>query len=50
MKGNDTKRQILLSYYESEEPINEINATRMKHKETDESSESGSESESESNE
>ena len=24
MKGNDTKRQILLSYYESEEPINEI--------------------------
>ena len=24
MKGNDNKRQILLSYYESEEPINEI--------------------------
>ena len=30
MKGNDTKRQILLSYYESEEPINEISMTRTK--------------------
>jgi len=30
MKGNDTKRQILLSYYESEEPINQITMTRTK--------------------
>ena len=30
MKGNDHKRQILLSYYESEEPINEISMTRTK--------------------
>lgn len=30
MKGNDTKRQILLSYYESEEPINEITMNRTK--------------------
>ena len=30
MKGNDTKRQILLSYYESEEPINEITMSRTK--------------------
>ncbi len=30
MKGNDTKRQILLSYYESEEPINEISMNRTK--------------------
>lgn len=30
MKGNDTKRQILLSYYESEEPINEISMSRTK--------------------
>ena len=30
MKGNDQKRQILLSYYESEEPINEITFTRSK--------------------
>lgn len=28
MKGNDTKRQILLSYYESEEPISEISMSR----------------------
>lgn len=32
MKGNDTKRQILLSYYESEEPINEITVSRTKRK------------------
>lgn len=32
MKGNDTKRQILLSYYESEEPINEITLSRTKRK------------------
>ena len=32
MKGNDTKRQILLSYYESEEPINEITMSRTKRK------------------
>lgn len=30
MKGNDTKRQILLTYYESEEPINEITMSRTK--------------------
>lgn len=30
MKGNDNKRQILLSYYESEEPINEISMSRTK--------------------
>lgn len=30
MKGNDTKRQILLSYYESEEPIDKITMSRTK--------------------
>lgn len=30
MKGNDTKRQILLSYYESDEPVNEITYSRTK--------------------
>lgn len=30
MKGNDTKRQILLSYYKSDEPINEISISRTK--------------------
>lgn len=30
MKGNDHKRQILLSYYESEEPINQISMSRTK--------------------
>lgn len=30
MKGNDNKRQILLSYYESEEPIDEITMSRTK--------------------
>lgn len=30
MKGNDTKRQILLSYYESEEPINQVTMSRTK--------------------
>lgn len=30
MKGNDTKRQILLSYYESEDPISEITMSRTK--------------------
>lgn len=30
MKGNDTKRQILLTYYESDEPINEITMSRTK--------------------
>lgn len=32
MKGNDTKRQILLSYYESETPIDAISYTRTKKK------------------
>ena len=30
MKGNDKKRQILLSYYESDEPINKITMSRTK--------------------
>ena len=30
MKGNDNKRQILLSYYESDEPINKITMSRTK--------------------
>ena len=30
MKGNDNKRQILLSYYDSKEPINEITFNRTK--------------------
>ncbi len=30
MKGNDTKRQILLSYYESDTPIDAISYTRTK--------------------
>lgn len=33
MKGNDTKRQILLTYYESKEPINEISFRRSKRNE-----------------
>lgn len=32
MKGNDNKRQILLSYYESEEPIDQITMSRTKRK------------------
>lgn len=32
MKGNDTKRQILLSYYESDEPVNQITYSRTKQK------------------
>lgn len=32
MKGSDTKRQILLSYYESDEPVNEITFNRTKQK------------------
>ena len=33
MKGNDTKRQILLSYYESDDPIDQITFSRSKQKE-----------------
>jgi firmicute plasmid replication protein len=33
MKGNDTKRQILLSYYASEEPADQITFSRTKRKE-----------------
>lgn len=33
MKGNDTKRQILLSYYESDEPIDQISFSRTKQRE-----------------
>ena len=32
MKGNDTKRQILLSYYESENPVDEMTLRRTKQK------------------
>lgn len=32
MKGNDQKRQILLSYYESDKPIDEITVSRTKKK------------------
>nr|CRY97064.1 hypothetical protein [uncultured prokaryote] len=32
MKGNDHKRQILLTYYQSDEPINEITFTRTQQK------------------
>lgn len=39
MKGNDTKRQILLSYYQSEEPINEITMSRNKQKALEEKNE-----------
>lgn len=41
MKGNDHKRQILLSYYENDEPIDQITVARIKRaeipQETDES-------------
>lgn len=30
MKGNDSKRQILLSYYESEAPVDQITLNRVK--------------------
>lgn len=30
MRGNDTKRQILLSYYNNPEPVNSINYNRVK--------------------
>lgn len=39
MKGNDHKRQILLSYYESEEPIEEITLRRTKQKALEEKEE-----------
>lgn len=32
MKGNDQKRQILLSYFEADEPINELTVKRTKRK------------------
>ena len=32
MKGNDNKRQILLSYYQANEPINKITVERIKQK------------------
>lgn len=35
MKGNDQKRQILLSYYEAENPIDELTFKRVKRKELD---------------
>ena len=33
MKGNDNKRQILLNYYESDNPIDEISISRVKRRE-----------------
>lgn len=33
MKGDDTKRQILLSYYESEETVEQLSFSRTKQKE-----------------
>ena len=36
MKGNDKKRQILLSYYESDEPIEEMTFSRTKRQEIQE--------------
>ena len=30
MKGNDHKRQILLSYFENDEPVNELTFSRTK--------------------
>lgn len=35
MKGNDNKRQILLSYYESDSPIDQISVRRIKVNEID---------------
>ena len=32
MKGNDTKRQFLLSYYESQNPIQEITTNKIQNK------------------
>ena len=32
MKGNDNKRQILLSYYATEDPIEQISFSRTKQK------------------
>lgn len=37
MKGNDSKRQILLSYYESETPLDQLTYTRTKRKALDDS-------------
>lgn len=36
MRGNDQKRQILLSYYEAEEPLNELTYNRTKRKPVEE--------------
>ena len=33
MKGNDTKRQILLSYYENKEPVQQVEISRQKRPE-----------------
>jgi DNA-binding Lrp family transcriptional regulator len=43
MKGNDTKRQVLLSYYESDEPIDEITVKRTRRSaiKTDEEAQKG---------
>lgn len=39
MKGNDQKRQILLSYFEADEPINELTVKRTKRKQFSEDEE-----------
>jgi predicted transcriptional regulator len=36
MKGDDTRRQILLSYYESQEPVNELSVNRQRRTRIDE--------------
>jgi|SRR5699024_5517732 len=38
MKGNDTKRQILLSYYEEDKPLNSVEVLRGRQKAFDEQS------------
>lgn len=43
MKGNDTKRQILLSYYEEDKPLNSIEVLRGKQKSLPEQETSGEE-------
>lgn len=38
IKGNDNKRQILLSYYEEQEPINSIEVLRGRQKQINQDS------------
>ena len=41
MRGNDTKRQILLSYYNTDEPINQITMSRTMREEIENNSDPG---------